>query len=198
MAEPAKTLDDTVCIGQIRTAHGVRGLVLVASFTADPDDLFAYGPVSDKSGKRRFTLVRAGEAQGDFLVRIDGVTTREAAKALASTLLYVPRAALPAPEDEDEFYYADLIGLIVEDEQGSVVGRVADVADHGGGTVIEVHPPGSGPRGAIFWPFTLAVFPTVDIAGGRLIVRPPAEIAVREEDVPEEGAPDGAAGDAGT
>lgn len=183
--------EEMVCVGRIRTAHGVRGLVLVTSFTADPDDLFAYGPLFDASGTRRFELEPTGRAQGDFLARMAGVSQRDAAKALAGTQLYVPRSVLPEPEDEDEFYYADLIGLTVLDTAGNPVGRVADVADHGGGTVIEVHPPLGGPKAALFWPFTKAVFPTVDIAGRRLVVDPPAEVPVREEDA-EPDAPEAA------
>ena len=64
---------DLVCLGVMVGAHGVRGLVKVKSFTEAPEDVAAYGPVSDKSGKRRWTLQVTGPAPAEMKVGDRGV-----------------------------------------------------------------------------------------------------------------------------
>ncbi len=88
-----------VCLGAIAGAHGVRGLVKIKSFTEDPANLTAYGPLGDEAGGRRFEIAVTGEAKGLLLARIAGVADREAAQALRGVRLYVDRAALPEPEE---------------------------------------------------------------------------------------------------
>ncbi len=100
-----------VCLGAIAGAHGVRGLVKIKSFTQDPANLTAYGPLADESGRRRFEIAVTGRAKGLLVARIAGVEDRDAAQALRGVRLYVARAALPEPEEAEEFYQADLIGL---------------------------------------------------------------------------------------
>ena len=171
-----------VCLGVMVGAHGVRGLVKVKPFTEVPEDVAAYGPVSDKAGRRSWTLEVAGRGKGVVLVRVQGVKDRDAAQALHGTELYVAREALPAPEEAETFYHADLIGLRVEDEAGRDLGRVAAVENYGAGDFIEVEgAAGRAGRGGArtrLLPFTRQVVPLVDLAGGRLVVVPPEEVEV--------------------
>jgi 16S rRNA processing protein RimM len=167
-----------ICIGQIVGAQGIQGAVRVKSFTADPPDVAAYGPVTDESG-RRFRLKVAGQAKGVVICRIDGVNDRNAAEALKGTRLHVAREMLPEPEEEDEFYHADLIGLPVELKDGTVLGKVRAVFDFGAGDMLELVGPGGETR---LLPFTREAVPVVDIKAGRLIASPPEEIEAKEAD----------------
>ncbi|MFX8362532.1 ribosome maturation factor RimM, partial [Acinetobacter baumannii] len=85
------------------------------------------------------------------------IADRGAAEGLKGLRLYVPRAALPAP-GEDEFYLADLVGLAAETADGTRVGTVLAVHDFGAGDVLELRQPIGG---TIFLPFTRAVVPVV-------------------------------------
>ncbi|MGF1594260.1 MAG: ribosome maturation factor RimM [Kiloniellaceae bacterium] len=171
--------EQRVCLGIMVGAHGVRGLVKVKSFTEDPADVAAYGPVSDEGGQRRWRLEVTGPAPGKssdvLLARVEGVADRDAAQALHGTRLYVPRAALPAPAEEETFYHADLIGLRVEDQEGRPLGTVKAVENYGAGDFLEIEGPAGESR---LLAFTRAAVPVVDIAGGRLVAAPPAEIEV--------------------
>src|SRR5690606_40846969 len=108
----------------------------------------AYGPVSDEAGRRRWRLEVVGPAPGKsadvVLAQVEGVKDRDAAQALHGVRLYVERAALPEPEDAEEFYHADLIGLRVEDPAGRLLGRVKAVENHGAGDLLEVEAAGEG------------------------------------------------------
>jgi 16S rRNA processing protein RimM len=88
---------------------------------------------------------------------------------LKGTRLYLPRAALPEP-GEDEFYHADLVGLAVALKDGTELGRVRAVLAFGAGDSLEVE---KSAGGVVIVPFTAAVVPVVDIKGGRLVVDPP-------------------------
>jgi 16S rRNA processing protein RimM len=171
-----------VCVGVIAGVHGVRGLIKVKPFTEDPAAVVAYGPVTDEAGRRRFALELMSFAKGQWLARIDGVADRNAAEALRGARLYVERAALPAPE-EDEFYHADLIGLRAELPDGTLFGRVKTVFDFGAGDVVEIgRPDGSG----VMVPFTRAAVPVVDLPGGRIVVDPPAGLMEPPDHRPED------------
>ncbi|MEQ8354953.1 MAG: ribosome maturation factor RimM [Kiloniellaceae bacterium] len=168
-----------VCLGVMVGAHGVRGLVKVKSFTEVPEDVAAYGPVSDRTGARRWSLQLAGRGKGVVLVRVEGVKDRDAAQALHGTELYVERAKLPALKEQETFYYADLIGLRVEDRDGRRLGFVRAVENYGAGDFIEVEVPSDKTGGkSLLLAFTKAAVPQVDIAGGRLIVEVPEELEV--------------------
>ncbi len=173
MAEGA---DARVCLGAIAGAHGVRGLVKIKSFTRDPADLTAYGPLADESGRRRFEIAVTGQAKGLLVARIAGVEDRDAAQALRGVRLTIARAALPEPEDAEEFYQADLIGLAVEDPTGRPLGTVAAVENYGAGDFLEIQPPQGAP---LLVPFTKVVVPLIDLEGGRVVVDPPEEIEAR-------------------
>jgi 16S rRNA processing protein RimM len=172
--------EERILMGVIGRPHGVRGLVHVQSYTADPDDLADYGVLSDDRG-REFKLAWEREGVARLFQRMNGrdvpVSDREAAAALTNTRLYVSRAALP-PADEDEYYLTDLIGLKAEDQSGLVLGTVALVHDYGAGTSIEIAPA----NGAVplIIPFTARAVPVVDIPGGRIVVDPP-EATIGEE-----------------
>ena len=162
----SKETQDLIVVGAIKGAHGVRGEVKLKSFTADPDDLFAFGALLDESGTPLLTPQQSRAAKDHYIVKADPFRQKEEWDALKGTLLHVPRSALPEP-DEDELYIADLIGLTVLSD-GKAVGRVKSVQDFGAGDLIEVQVSAGGP--SIFVPFTKADVPEVDVAAGTLSV----------------------------
>jgi 16S rRNA processing protein RimM len=107
-----------------------------------------------------------------LVARIKGIADRNAAAALANTRLYVARAKLPKPAD-GEFYQADLIGLRAETANGAAFGTVKAVHNFGAGDLLEIEPAAGG--ATLMLPFTDVTVPAVDIAGGRIVVAPPAE-----------------------
>jgi len=163
---------ERILVGAITGAHGVRGEVRIRSFTDAAAAVATYGPVSDESGERRFELTVTGAIKGGVIARIAGVADRTAAEALRGVRLYVPREALPTTA-KDEYYWADLIGLRAELADGTAYGRVSDVQNYGAGDMLEI----KRADGASEWLlFTDRCVPTVDLAGGRIVVEPPAYV----------------------
>jgi 16S rRNA processing protein RimM len=158
----------------------------VKSFTAAPEAIADYGPLSDESGARRFAIELVGAQKGVLLARIKGIEDRNAAERLKGLRLYVRRADLPPP-DADEFYEADLIGLAAEREDGTRFGTVRAVNDFGAGASLEIEDEAGK---TVLVPFTGAVVPVVDIAQQRIVVVPPPgllEAPARPRDAADEG-----------
>lgn len=126
-----------VCLARIVGAHGIKGLVKVRSFSRSALDILQYQPLVDASGKPyHFHLVRLLPS-GILLCKLDGCATRNDAEAQNGVDLYVDRSRMPELE-EDTYYYADLEGLNVTDQQGKILGRVKAVNDHGAGVYMDV------------------------------------------------------------
>ncbi|HEY2210220.1 MAG TPA: ribosome maturation factor RimM [Bradyrhizobium sp.] len=161
-----------VCVARIGAAHGVRGAVKLWTFTQDPLAVKTYGPLTTKDGARQFEVTHAREAKGHLVATLKGIATREEAERLNGVELYIARDKLPAT-DENEYYHADLIGLAAVNAANEPLGRVIAIHNFGAGDIIEVAPA----HGAtMLLPFTNAVVPSVDLAGGRVIIELPDEI----------------------
>jgi 16S rRNA processing protein RimM len=156
-------------MGVIAGAHGIKGEVRVKSFTAAPEAIAAYGPLEDERGGRRLALTLTGTVRGMLIARVEGVGDRNAAERLKGTRLYLSRAALPEPK-EDEYYHADLIGLAAVLRDGSTFGQVRAVHDYGAGDSLEIERPDGR---LVLVPFTEAAVPEVDMANRRLVIDPP-------------------------
>jgi 16S rRNA processing protein RimM len=161
-----------ICVARIGAAHGVRGAVKLWTFTEDPLAVKAYGPLVTKDGARQFEVTNAREAKGHLVATLKGVSSREDAERLNGIELYVAREKLP-DTDEDEYYHADLIGLAAVSAAGEPLGRVIAIHNFGAGDIIEIAPPSGS---TLLLPFTNAVVPSVDVAGGRVVIELPAEI----------------------
>jgi 16S rRNA processing protein RimM len=159
-------------VARIGAAHGVRGAVKLWTFTEDPLAVKTYGPLTTKDGARQFEVTHAREAKGHLVATLKGIATREEAERLNGVELYIARDKLPAT-DENEYYHADLIGLDAVNAANEPLGRVIAIHNFGAGDIIEVAPA----HGAtMLLPFTNAVVPSVDLAGGRVIIELPDEI----------------------
>jgi 16S rRNA processing protein RimM len=166
-----------LCVGVITGAQGIRGAVRVKSFTADPLDIDAYGPVSDEAGTRAFELKAIGQSKGVVVATLKGVSDRNAAEALKGLRLFVDRDRLPPAEDE-EYYHADLLGLAAELVGGEPLGRITAVYDFGAGDAIEVT---RADGSVVMVPFTKAAVPTVDLAAGKVVIDPPVGLFDKPE-----------------
>ena len=161
-----------ICVARIGAAHGVRGAVKLWTFTENPLAVKQYGPLTTKDGARQFEVATAREAKSHLVATLKGIATREEAERLNGVELYIARDKLPATE-EDEYYHADLIGLTAVDATHEPLGRVVAIHNFGAGDIIEIAPP----QGAtMLLPFTNAVVPSVDLAGGRVVIELPEEI----------------------
>ena len=161
-----------VLVGRFGAPQGVRGEIRIKSYTADPLGVGDYGPLSDETGARAFEIERLRPLKDDMVVaKIKGLADRDAAGALTGVSLYVSREKLPPP-DEDEFYIADLVGLAAVSPAGEAIGVVKNVLNFGAGDILEIAPAAGE---TLMLPFTKEVAPSIDFAGGKIVVARPAE-----------------------
>ena len=164
------TEDERICVGAVSGARGVRGELRIKPFTDDPKHVGAYGPVETEDGTRVLTLTGL-KAKGDEVTAwAKEVKSRDEAMALKGTRLYVAKAHLPASQ-EDEFYYADLVGLAAITKDEDDIGQVIAVHDFGAGDVLEIRL--AQEKREVMVPFTKDCVPEVDVPGGKVVIDPP-------------------------
>lgn len=165
-------MSNLVVVGQIAGAFGVKGEARVRSFTTDPEDCFAYGPLMDANGAVILTPMKHRALNEGFGVTAKERREREEWEALKGTLLHASREMMPEPE-ENEIYVADLIGMAVVHADGRELGVVKAVHDFGAGDLVEIVPP----AGQVYLlPFTHANFPELDASARRLTAQPDEEL----------------------
>ena len=147
-------------VGRIVGPFGVRGWLKLQPFTETPESLVAH-PEWWIGGEANWRCVRIEEAkaQGDSVVaKLAGCDDREAAALYRGKQVAISRGAVPEAGD-DEYYWADLIGLEVVNEQGEKLGKVAEIFETGSNDVLVV----SGERERLI-PFLEQVVKKVDVA----------------------------------
>jgi len=171
VGETGQAAGARVCLGVVGAPHGVSGAVRIKSFTDEPEAVASYGTLEDESGAQRFTLRVIGSAKGEGMViaTLSGVADRDRAEALRGLRLYAPRAPLP-PVADDEFYHADLVGLVAVLGDGTKLGTVIAAHDFGAGDVLEIARDAGQP---VLVPFTRAAVPVVDLTARRVVIDPP-------------------------
>jgi 16S rRNA processing protein RimM len=173
-----------ILVGRIAGAFGVRGELRISTYTEQPMALAKFKRLLREDGSPALTLTSARPAKDGVVARCPEVGDKDAADALRGVRLYVTRDALPRTADEDEFYLADLIGLVAQTPEGEALGTVKAVQNFGAGDILELDP-GSG-RATRYIPFTRAAVPEVRIGDGKVIVIPPVETGEPEpEESPE-------------
>ncbi len=179
--------DKLILIGRVAGAFGVKGEVRIAAFGDDPMALLTYRDLKRKDGSLAFTLLSGRAAKGELIAKTKAVMVKEAIDALRGLDLYVNRAQLPTP-DEEEYYLTDLIGLRAQTLEGETLGVVKAVQNFGAGDLLEIAPDAAP---AFYVPFTRDAVPELWIAEGFVVVVRPGDVEddpsplAGEEPIPE-------------
>jgi 16S rRNA processing protein RimM len=160
----------TLALGFVARAHGLKGELAIRPFDKDSKSLLSLQRVVlERSGdSAEYVVSSARPTPKETLVFLEGVSTREAAEALKGAQVLAFRADLPEPA-EGEYFQADLVGLEVVDEAGKPLGRVEEIWETGPVPNLVIR----GSAGELVVPFVDDFVPEVDMAKGRLVVRPP-------------------------
>jgi 16S rRNA processing protein RimM len=173
-----------IVIAKITSAHGIKGLVKILSFAANPADFAKYsGKIFDeKNNLYKVKIINQvpGGNNDFFVAKVEGIEDRNAAEKLGNTELFIKRSDLKKVK-KDEFYYVDLIGLDVLNVDRKKIGKVLSVNDFGAGGVVEIGFDESLNRIENF-AFTNQIFPEIDIEKGFLIIDFPEEIEAKDNE----------------
>ncbi|WP_139981976.1 ribosome maturation factor RimM [Nocardioides litoris] len=162
-----------VVVGRIGKPHGIRGEVTVDVRSDEPDRRYADGavlraeaPRGSAFAHRALTVDRTRWHQQTLLVTFAELTDRTAAEGARGVVLHAMVAADETPEDPEEFYDHQLVGLTVHDVDGTLLGEVTGLV-HGAQDLLQVR---SVDGRDTLVPFVAALVPEVDVAGGRVVV----------------------------
>ena len=158
-------------VGRIGRAHGIRGEVGVEVRTDDPDLRFADGAQlsTDPPERGPLTVVSTRWHSGRLLVRFKGLEDRTAAENLRGTMLVIEVDESQRPQDPDEFYDHQLVGLRVITTAGDEVGEVAEVLHLPAQDVLAIK---RSDGVEVLVPFVQELVPVVDLDHGAVTVDP--------------------------
>lgn len=177
-----------VLVGRIGKPHGIRGDVTIDVRTDEPERRFAPGsvlaaepPKGSATPLRSLTVASAKWHQSVLLVRFEEIPDRNAAEAARGILLRATIAADETPEDPDEYYDHQLVGLAAYDVSGAELGQVSGLVHGGAQDLLTIRTPDG--RDALV-PFVKALVPEVDLAAGRVVIadRPGLVTPLPDED----------------
>jgi 16S rRNA processing protein RimM len=152
-----------VVIGRIGRAHGVRGELNVEIRTDEPDRRFAPGSTVLCNG-RPLTVESSRHHSGRLLVAFRGVPDRTAAEQLHGSILEADIDEMERPDDPEEFYDHQLVGLQARGPDEAVVGTVTSVVHLPHQDTLVIDADGR----EVLVPFVSALVPTVDVSEGYL------------------------------
>jgi len=176
-----------VLVGRLGRPHGIRGEITVDVRTDEPERRFAPG-TTFRTGRGPLTLT-AHRWHGDrLLATFVELPDRSAAEEWRGVELRIDVSASERPDDPDEFYDHQLVGLLVVDADGAELGRVREVLHLPGQDVLAVATAksdaagGRAGAGEVLLPFVADIVPDVDLVTGTLVARPPIGLFGEEED----------------
>jgi 16S rRNA processing protein RimM len=159
------SVEDYVVVGRIGPAHGLRGEVFVEPRTDEPERRFAAGAVLHTDAGT-LTVDAARTHSGRLVVRFAEIDGRDAAEAARATELRVPLDVTERPEDPEEFYDHQLVGLRVVTVDGADVGELDRIEHNAAQDLLVIR---TSAREVLF-PFVNALVPEVDVSGGRIVI----------------------------
>ena len=157
-----------VCLGKIVAPHGVKGLVKILPF-GDDASLLEGNLFTAANGNDTVSVTLKNPLGRYILAQIDGCEDRNASEAIRGTSLYYDRTALPDLEEDEGFYYDDLVGLKAVDEAGNVVGKVIAVENFGAGDLLEIRPVDGQDY---YLPINDQYVPEINVEEGTVTTRP--------------------------
>jgi 16S rRNA processing protein RimM len=157
-----------VVMGKVVGAQGLQGWVKVHAFTEYLDSLLDYETwyVGSEQSWRQMEVLEANVHGGKVLIaKLQGIADRTAAEKCKGLLIAVPRDSLPE-QPEGEYYWSDLIGMLVENLAGEKFGTVDSLLETGANDVLVV----KGESGETLMPFIASVIQKVDLQGRKILV----------------------------
>lgn len=166
--QPPSVLID---LGIVYDAQGLKGHIKVRPYSSDPiallgcNEAFLQGQ-ADQAKPNIYRVLSAKAHSGFVVMLLDGIHDRDAALALKGMTVLLPRNAFPTPE-QGAYYWIDLIGCEVYNEQGIRLGKIEDMAEFGAHPVMKI--------GSELVPFVSAIVKSVDLKStkwplGRVVV----------------------------
>jgi len=130
------SLENLILVGVIKSCHGIKGHVILKSFTEPPIKILERDLINESRESITITLIKQ-TPKGELICRFNDVNTRENAENLKGCKLFCLRSSLPKLA-EDEFYIADLQNLSVLDQDNNIIGNIKNTLNFGAGDLIEV------------------------------------------------------------
>lgn len=165
--------EDLILVGEVKAPHGLKGFVRAISFAVSEASFVEAGSVviKQRTGEtRRLRVLHCAPYNRGAILKLEGIEDRDEAEGLRGARLFFRKADLKK-EDEDEFFWFELLGLKVYSEDGLLLGVLTDIIPTGGTDIFVV----KGEDREVLIPAARHIVKEVDTAAKTMVVSPPAE-----------------------
>jgi len=131
-------MSQLIVIGEVKAVHGLKGHFKITSYTETPDDVFRYGPCRLGKKYSNITLKKFKELKTGFIASCEQIKTRELAEKIVGLTIEIDQSYLPAIKKLNQYYYHQLINLIVKTNDGKNIGKVISVQNYGSSDLLEI------------------------------------------------------------
>lgn len=145
-----------ILVGVISSAHGIKGQVLVKSYTQPVSNIAKFNILDSNNVPIKIKMIRVN-SKNNVICKIEDCNDRTMAEKQKGRKLYCDKDDLPIL-DSEEFYIELLKGLKVKDDSGAMIGVVANIANYGAGDIVEIK---FNDNKEEMFPFTKDIFPEI-------------------------------------
>ncbi|MDG2159750.1 MAG: ribosome maturation factor RimM [Gammaproteobacteria bacterium] len=159
--------DSHIIVGKILTTHGIKGWFTIGSYTSNPSDIFKYNlKILINNNLKELLVTDHNLMPKKIIMKVDGVDTIESCEEYVSLDLYVARDDLPEVQT-DEYYWDDLIGRSVFNDDNLLLGAVDSLFTSGDNDILVIK--NNNKRREILIPFLKTNIITIE--DNKIIVR---------------------------
>ena len=131
-------MNKKIAIGQVKSAHGLKGQFKIQTYTEEPSNIFKYGAVLIGEKHIGVILNKHKSIKNGFIVSCEQIKTRTDVEKIIKKNIYIFSNQLPKINIKENIYYHDLIDLTVIDKNKNVIGKVISVSNYGSSDIIEI------------------------------------------------------------
>ncbi len=163
-----------ICVGKIIAVHGIKGAVVVQTYTEKKMSVLEYGTLwigkpNNPHDLRPLNATLHHVHKKGLVLSLEDINDRTEAETLIHTFVWIERGSLPHNQEEDSWYYVDLIGIIIYNSDKVALGKIINIVDFGAGNLLEIQP-NDAHSSTFFIPFRKTFIPEINIQEGYMIV----------------------------
>lgn len=134
-----KSTDEYITVGKVGAPYGIKGYLKIHSFTEWVGTIFEYTPwyLKNENGWQSIKVTDGREHGKGIIAKFEGLNTPESARALTGKIIGIKRSQLPQLQ-KDEYYWSDLEGLTVINQDGKVLGKIIYILETGSNDVLVI------------------------------------------------------------
>lgn len=159
-----------IAYGKVIKPHGLSGEVKVLPFSGEFSSFKNFNNLYislEINNPTKFTISRSRNQKGNIIVKLEGIDTIDDAERLKSLMVFIDKKELPEKED-DEYYWFELIGMEVFNNEDKLIGKVKDIIDNTAQPILVIN----NDSEEYLVPFVEKFVEDIDLTNSKIVINP--------------------------